>query len=78
MSIFTVPLNEYEPSIHSNPMDETTWYSTTNVLEYYHQKPWSTKISGVNGYLAKKKICQLIPIHELTRRRENGPVPEMR
>jgi hypothetical protein len=41
-----VSLNEYEPSIHSNPMNETTWYSTTDVMEY------CTTISGVNGHLA--------------------------
>jgi hypothetical protein len=52
LSTFTVPLNEYEPSICSDPMDKTTWYSTTDVMEYSHQKPWYSTISGVNSYLA--------------------------
>jgi hypothetical protein len=51
-STFTVPLNEYEPSICSDPMDKTTWYSTADVMEYSHQKPWYSTISGVNSHLA--------------------------
>jgi hypothetical protein len=35
-SSFTVPLKEYESSIHPNRMDKITWYSTCYVLEYYH------------------------------------------
>jgi hypothetical protein len=53
---FTVPRNEYGPSIFFNRVDDLSWYSTVSTREYRLKKPGSTSNLGQN-----RKPAMVIP-----------------